>query len=232
MKSYLSLFCLLGIAAAPASAVVLFSNGDADTYGNFLDCGNCRAAGGVKIYDDFTVGPGGWTLTGLSGIYFIQQLNQAFPTNANWEIRQGIGQNNFGTLIASGNAATTISTPSFVPPASGTDTRQISISIAPLNLAPGRYWMTLAPNQGSDEPFLWAAAGANGVNSAINGESYVTGPYWPSMQNVGTYLQPFTHISSYDFAYQVSGTEGVPEPGSWLLLGSGLTAIGFIRRKR
>ncbi len=96
MRSLAFLACLAGMAAPHARAALLFNNGDTDDYMNFLDCSTCRGAGGVKVYDDFTVPASGWTITGISGNYFFQSTTPTLPTSGTWEIRSGMSQGVLG----------------------------------------------------------------------------------------------------------------------------------------
>jgi hypothetical protein len=222
----------------PASAGTLFFNGDpngGNIGGSFLDCSTCRSTQGVRIYDDFHVTGSTWHVTGLFGDYFM--MSPGFlPTSGLWEIRQNVSQGNSGTLIAGGSAPLTL-TPMSTPPNGSASFHYfgISLDIAALDLAPGTYWMNLAPDALFNETFLVGTEGANGVAPLIDGASFVIGTYWPSMQSVGGYLNPFTGHSQYDFAYGVIGTAeaaGTPEPASALLLGSALAGVFLSRRQR
>ena len=222
----------------PAAAATLFFNGDpngGNINGNFLDCSTCRSAQGVRVYDDFQVTGAGWHVTGLFGDYFTQQPGNQ-PANGLWEIRQNVSQGNSGTLIAGGSASLTV-TPMGMPVNGSASFSYygISVNIAPLDLAPGTYWMNLAPNAFLNETFLVGTEGTNGVAPLIDGASFVIGTYWPSMQSIGGYLNQFTGHSQYDFSYGVTGTAlsaPTPEPGTALLLGSVLTAGALLLRRR
>jgi hypothetical protein len=210
----------------------LFYNGDPDfgtNGGNFLDCDNCRSASGVEVYDDFQISSGLWDVTGIFGNYETL-VSSPLPTTAHWEIREGVSQGNGGTLLASGTANVNI-TANPVPAAGSTSDSywNISAAIGSVILGPGTYWVTLAPNASSNETYLIGTDGANGVDSLIDGTSYVNGTYF-TWQNVGNYEQPFTGSSAYDFSYGLTGT--VPEPSSLLMLGAALAAIAGVVRKR
>jgi hypothetical protein len=238
----------LSLALLPiisAQADTLFYNGTPDAapgFANFLDCANCRSAAGVKVYDDFNVSPGGWTVTGLFGNYLMFS-SAPLPVLANWEIHQGITQGNGGTLIASGTAAvapTPISTPPNGDPSYSY--AELNVNIAPLALATGTYWMTLAPFSNLNETYLVGTDGANGVNALIDGLSFINGASGGTSfnwQNVGSYEKPFTGYNQYDFSYGVIGTgtlNPTPEPSFRLLLslcaGAIYCAAGYVRRSR
>ena len=102
-------------------------------------------------------------------------------------------------------------------------TYNISVTIPSLSLTQGTYWVTLAPDSPSSEPYLWWANGTNGTNAKIDGLSFVTGPYWPSgPQNVGNYLSQFGGPSQADWSMQLTASVGTPEPGSLALMSMGL----------
>jgi len=222
----------------PASAGTLFFNGEpngGNINGNFLDCSTCRSSQGVRVYDDFQVTGDSWHVTGLFGDYFMMAAGN-LPTSGLWEIRQGVSQGNSGTLIAGGSASLAL-TPMSTPPngAASFSYFGISVDIAPLDLAPGTYWMNLAPDALFNETYLVGTEGTSGVAPLIDGASFVTGNYWPSMQSIGGYLDPFTHQSQYDFSYGVIGTTasaGTPEPASGLLFGSAIAGALLWRRRR
>jgi hypothetical protein len=221
----------------PASAGTLFFNGEpngGNINGNFLDCSTCRSSEGVRVYDDFQVTGAAWHVTGLFGDYFMMAAGN-LPTSGLWEIRQGIGQGNSGTLIAAGSAALTLS-PMSTPPNGAPSFFYfgISVDITPLDLAPGTYWMNLAPDAFMNETFLVGTEGTSGIAPLIDGASFVIGTYWPSMQNIGAYLDPFTHHSEYDFSDGVIGTVAsavTPEPANGLLFGS-VTLCALLWRRR
>jgi len=220
-------------------ASTAFYNGDPSLLGpnggNFLDCANCRGSS-VHIFDDLTLSVD-YSITDLSGAWELLTANDTnIPTSAYWEIRSGIGQNNSGTLITSGTSS--LST-SLIPGANvqggGTGATYFrgTVSSLSINLSPGTYWMMIAPVLiNNDETFLIGTNGANGVNSLLDGQSYVTGPYWPGMQNVGAYLQPFNGQSTYDFSYGALGAATAPEPRSLGMIMAGSVMLLMLCRGR
>lgn len=221
----------------PAGAATIFSNGDPDgsgpNGGNFLDCSTCRGAN-VRVYDNFALSSA-TTITGLFGSWELLTANDKnLPVSAQWEIRTGLGQDNAGTLVASGTAA--LSTTLIATPAGGAAGYTYfrgSVFGLNLTLAPGTYWMEVSPFLVNfDETYLLGSNGANGINSFIDGQSFVAGPYWSSMQSVGGYLQQFTNQSTYDWSYgAVSGT-ATPEPGNFGLAGLGAMLMVASRLRR
>jgi hypothetical protein len=229
------------LSPAPGAAATLFYNGDANsTQGNFLDCHGCRAPEGVKIYDDFQIAAGQqWDLTALYGNYITQsQYDIVDPSMATWEIRQGISQGNSGTLLASGDASLTV-TPQGL--SNGLFEYTMQVDIPALNLGPGQYWMTLAPDFTSVETFVDATSGTNGVNQITDGQSYVAGWVFTPIESVGGYLHQFTGQSNYDFSYGIVGTETstlpTPEPASYRMIVGALAiaasaGLGKLRQRR
>lgn len=234
MRLSVSLFVLTASLCVTAPAATLFDNGAPDDT-NFLDCVGCRSAEGVRVFDNFSVTGAPWNVTGMFATWTTLSQNnpQFLPLSAHWEIRQGIATGNSGTLIAQGDAPLNLQQ---VPSMSSSYFFRGEIAIPNLLLAPGAYWMSLAPNFRGIETYLIGTTGANGVNAIHDGDSYVIGTYWAQMTRVGDYLQPFTNRSDYDFAYGLTGTagvSGVPEPSSFALILAGLpTGYVLLRRSR
>ncbi len=227
------------IWAQACVAGTIFYNGDPDlggsNGGNFLDCSSCRGSD-VRVYDNFSLS-GAATVTGLFGSWELLAAGDLnVPVSAEWEIRTGLAQGDSGTLVASGTGA--LSTVLISTPNGGNSNFSTyftgSVSGLTVSLGPGTYWMEISPFLANfDETFLLGANGANGVHAAIDGQSFVSGPYWSGMQSVGGYLQQFTQRSTYDFSYgAVSAQASTPEPGSLALAGLGAMLVGLGRRKR
>src|ERR1039457_4250183 len=52
-----------------------------------------------RVYDDFVVPDGGWTVV---GVFSHNNMGSTAVTQASWEIRSGVSAGNQGTLVASG----------------------------------------------------------------------------------------------------------------------------------
>src|SRR5205814_9755995 len=84
-------------------------NGDFNGVNGLANEDNTSLGSGeyARVYDDFNVTGGGWTVTSV----FSDNLENTNVTGATWEIRQGISEGNGGTLIASGMTMTPVVTP-------------------------------------------------------------------------------------------------------------------------
>jgi hypothetical protein len=85
-----------------------------------------------RIYDNFTVPAGGWTLAGL---FSINSMSVTGVTEAVWEIRSGVSAGNGGT-------ATQQLTETWPD---GSNIYRIQTNIPGTVLAPGTYWVNVSP---------------------------------------------------------------------------------------
>ncbi|MBZ5581484.1 MAG: hypothetical protein LAQ30_04625 [Acidobacteriia bacterium] len=144
--------------AAQPAATVGWYNGDRQAgipgYSNWY-ISNAQYA---RVYDDFVVPPGGWT---VAGVFSNNSFYNAPPViQACWEIRSGVGQGAPGNLIATG-----------IGPATRTynaasDTYRIQVDGLQVALAPGTYWLSVAPvglSQG--QSYVAATLGYNAVGT-------------------------------------------------------------------
>jgi PEP-CTERM motif len=176
------------------------------------------------LFDNFVVTGDGWRITSIFG-EFTEAPGLAFST-ADFEIRTGITNGVGGTLVYSGanvSASRQLLSYGFWPVES-----RIRISGLDLWLAPGAYWLGLAPvGNGAGQAFVMETAG-NGasVNANIDGNSFYRDlPSW-------NYQQP-PSLTSFDASYGIDGyLVVVPEPSVYALMAAGLAGLGMVTRRR
>ena len=220
------------LTATLAQAGVLYRAGD---YSGNYSAGGEMPDGSIytRWYKDFTVGGSEpWTVTALGNLGAFQ--NDAITgRTAHWEIRQGIGPNNPGTLVASGNGDITGLDLITQTGNGGLYDYEVVLDTA-LNLAPGSYWVAVSPYfSATAGPRVFQALtwGVNGVGGpAVDGISYITDyhAFVPSLNGA------FTRLSnSAEAAITVYGTvpTAVPEPGALALAGLGLGWVVLLRRR-
>ena len=222
----------LVLAARPAAAQ-LWYNGNWSDWQTVLPSERDLSIADTRIFDDFLVGGAGWNVTSIFGD-FLSDLN---PTQAYWEIRSGVSAGNGGTLLYSGTSSISWA---LLGPGLGSDPEyQATVGGLNLSLTAGIYWLTIAPTQSAyGRAYITATGGTGGVNPLLDGNAY-----WDS-QSFGKNFQAVTPIlGKLDFAYGVSGSALEllesssiisPEPGTFVLTGSGLVLLGAatLRRRR
>ena len=238
----LVVLCLSFAYSTPAQAVVLWYNGDYE--GEPLPDGIINginiAIPEARVYDDFVVPAGGWTVGSVIGYNLMDVLG---VSQAAWEIRSGVSEGNGGTLIA-GN--TSPATQTFVQGGvGGREEFEIKVSGLNVELNPGTYWLSVAPVgfgpvdfNSVDEFYLGETLGTNFVGFAgNNGNAFVTIPaYGAFFTNSVTTLTTPDFPRPADFRLAIEGTEGVtttavPEPATMSLLVMGLLSGAAFRRR-
>jgi hypothetical protein len=221
-----SKFLVFALAAcAPASAgTVGWYNGDFNGNNGLANGINNGSWSQANTYDDFVVPAGGWLVT---GVFSNDLMSFTGTTQAYWEIRSGVSAGNGGTLVASGtDTATQTATGR-----SGFGYTEYTVEVDGLSLflAPGTYWLTVAPvGPGSGNSYVSTTSGANAIGNPPGNDDN-------SFFNSSTFGANFTPASNYvgapaDFSEGV--LTGAPEPGTLgMMFGAGLLGLGFLRRK-
>lgn len=108
-----------------------------------------------RVYDDFFVPDGGWTVVAVFSNNDIPA--STVVTQASWEIRSGLSAGNPGTLVASGlsSAAQT--------QVAGAEYR-IQVSGLWLELPPGQYWLSVTPVM-SGSSYVCSTLGGNAIGN-------------------------------------------------------------------
>jgi hypothetical protein len=216
---------------APLNAgTVGWYNGNFDGVNGLANAWGGGTFADANVYEDFVVPSGGWTVTGL---FSNNLMNFSAVTQAVWEIRSGVSVGNGGTLIAGGTSAAT-QTPTG---RSGFGFTEYTIEVDGLNvfLAPGTYWMTVAPVASSGTAYNSTTSGAAAIGTPAgnNGNSFFN---WPSNSvNFGAAADQMGGTpANPDFSNGVViGAASAPEPSTLgLVFGAGLTLIGLRRRSR
>jgi PEP-CTERM motif len=162
------------------------------------------------------------TVTGL----FTNNLSNLIPTSGYWEIRSGVSEGNGGTLVASGTGAVT-NTPtgrSYF----GYDEYTNLVSDLSVSLATGQYWFAVVPACSSCEG---AAYNGNTFGTNSIGKSDLNLEYFNSPINGINFINPNDNNGHFPtFTSGVYANPEVPEPGSLVLMGTGIVGlIGMLR---
>lgn len=216
------------------STSIYWYNGDPNLLDGLRQNVNGMAPG--LTYDDFFVGTGGLEVNGFFSNDFMKgSINQAF-----WEIRSDVSNGDGGTVVASGTdfaSQTDTGLSGF-----GFEIYRIQVNGLDFLLAPGHYWLTLAPVLTGDTQisFLATTSGVQGSGSprAHDGLSYFDSDTF-GLHFVSTDTQ-ITQQSAdgghLDFSEGVLGTSAqtpqpVPEPAT-VSLAIGVTLMAIGRRRR
>ncbi len=159
----------------------------------------------ARVYDDFVVPDGGWIVAGV----FSNNTLYSAPTvtQAAWEIRSYLASGSAGTLVASGVTAATVTFNSALT------VYRIEVDGLQVTLAPGHYWLNVAPvGPGAGQSYVAATLGANAVGNPPGNDGGAL--YCSSANNMD-----FEPISS-------TGTPGTSADFSQGVLISGSAGIG------
>jgi hypothetical protein len=220
-----TLFAAVLCAVPTFADTVYWYNGDFD--GNSGLVSEQGGVGDAFTYDDFNVGAGGVTLTGL----FANDFTNTTITQASWEIRSGVSSGNGGTLIASGTSSATVTDTGISD--FGLELENVLVSGLNISLSAGTYWLGIAPLlSGNVESFVATTSGLNAVGSpmAQDGNAFLNG---------ATFSANFAAASDFitvgaDSANGPDFSEGVmtsstPEPSTGMLVGGAAILAGLFR---
>lgn len=201
----------LPLLAVSLPAAVIFNNGTSD-----LITGDNMSE--VQVAEDFSLGAT-YNVTAIR-FWSIQELAANYRGSVYWAIHNNSGANP-GSILQSGIAAAVLAVPTGNSAIIGYAEYQFDIPVA-FQLTAGNYWLALhnGPlSDGSPAEMLWATTTPG---------SGATGQY-ATVPGIPTWIDTLQ-----EHAFQLDGrlaVGAVPEPGSLLLLGSGL-ALGLLRLKR
>ena len=176
--------------------------------------------------DDFTVGAGGFNVTGLSVFSYVTGATTPGVTGVNWAIGAA-------PVIQSGLTATALSSTFWTvggknvyrvgagDTGSAGGLREIQISTVTglnINLSPGTYFLSFSVNPGNFSPPLPTSLATYGLNAQ---QSVAGGAFAPVLNgSVGA-----------DMAFIIQG-QPVPEPASVFALCAGVAALAARRRRK
>lgn len=242
LKHFLAVIAL-GLSS-PGFADVLYYGGDPDaTAGLGLVSGTDGSPivyfviSKATVYDDFVVGAGGWTITGLGG-HFATGVPTAHWLA--WEIRTGMSEGVGGTLVMQGQAIPTVTPDGFDFGQTGyyVEAALPTPNYDAIELGAGTYWLGLYwqnyISRPGSIPYIRGTSGTNAVGGPFtNGSSWNAPDFGIDFHNPAGDIG----IANLDVSYRILGVSGVPpipEPGSWLLMitGLGMAVIGPRRWRR
>ena len=214
-------------AATSVNAATLWYNGDPDgqdSTPNQTFWTRDRSLSRVSL-NDFTVPTtdGGWEIDTLWSNNLVFS-NSSF-SQATWEILtvkpvEGTPIFTYDSLFASGRSPVTITPTNFQ--VSGQPVVRVSVSGLNIRLAPGTYWLGVAPFYDQGDSYSYPA-------SAIATTSGANAVGTPPGNNQNSFIQAYGPIfpDSRDYSMGIEGT-AVPEPSSILsLLTFGGLTFGF-----
>jgi len=207
-------------------------------YGGDFDANNPNADGlanendaiiggypyGAATYQNF-INSQTWNVTGL----FTNNLSSISTPSGYWEIRSGMHEYDGGTLIASGtqSGSNFSQTPTGRSDFGYTEYTDLATGLN-VKLAPGMYWFAMVPTCPTCNGRSFnsnSLEGLNAVGTQVSDMQFFCTSFFDGCFENADNDGVFPTFSS-----GVLGTE-VPEPGTLIMLGSGLlAAAGAVRR--
>jgi hypothetical protein len=131
-----------------------------------------------RVYDDFVVPAGGWTVV---GVFSINRMDFEGVNKAAWEIRKDMLPGKGGKKVAGGvSAAMQAKVAGLGPfPRDALIGYRIEVDGLRIQLAPGRYWLSVAPVGKNAAWYLCGTKGQNAIGDppGTNGSSLVDVAY-------------------------------------------------------
>ncbi len=224
-RFYLLAVMLLVFACAARADTILWYNGDFDGRNGLANEINTLVPDS-RVYDDFIVPSGGWTI----GTVWSNDLSSIRASSAYWEIRSGVSAGNGGTLVASGTSSATQT----LTGRSAFGFSEYTIEVSGLNipLATGTYWLTVAPiDSGLGRSFVSTTSGLNAVGNppGNDGLSFFDSTFFGTNFELASDEPGQPNPADYSMGVGTSGAPAVPEPCTLALFGLG--AFGLLRRR-
>ena len=164
----IGLFLLAGLSAQqPEAGVIGWYNGEWQSGIPGLANWYLSPDKFSRVYDEFEVPQGGWTIVGVLSNNALYQFPEV--SRASWEIRRDMAPSHGGKVVASHvSSATALPDPWVTAPRypAGEASKHFRIQVDDLrvHLPAGRYWLSVAP-VGRGQSFIGVTLGANSVGT-------------------------------------------------------------------
>lgn len=188
----------------------------------------------ANVYDAFIVPADGWEVTSVFSN--DELLPTTVVTQANWQIRSGVSSGNGGTLDSAGTSA---ATQTQVFSGSGYVIDTIEVNNLSVYLAPGEYWLSVAPvtTGTSDNPAIVPTTDANAVGlPAETGMGALTFDNFPLLPNdpLNYFPNPTAGGEPHDWSMGLytSALVAAPEPSTLSFMAAALLLPCIWRLRR